>query len=119
MEDIYPENCDMDERNWSKTKSKDDPWILDPILILLKCPYYPQTIYRFNQSHHNSNGIFTEIERTNSKFMWDHKRLQITKAILRKMSEAGEITLSDFKQCGKGMVNQSLWYWHKHRHTDH
>ena len=70
----------------------------------------PRAIYTFSAIPIKIPMIFCkELEQTALKFVWNQKRPQISKEMLKSKKKAGGIMLPDFKLHYKAVITKAGW----------
>jgi hypothetical protein len=110
VNDLYNKNykpiqkeIEEDYRRW-----KDLPCSWIGRTNMMKIATLPKEIFMFKAiSHQNPMTLIIEVKKSALKFIWKCKRLRIAKTIRSKKSNAGSITIPNFKLYYRAIITKT------------
>jgi hypothetical protein len=116
VKDLYSYNYKLLNKDISKDirRQKDSPCSWINIINIVKMVILPKAIYVSNAIPVKlPMALFTKTVKSILRSTWKPKSPQIGKSLLSKNTNAGGITIPNFKLSYRAIVLKTAWYWHK------
>ena len=108
----------MKETEYETNRWKDILYSWTGRINIVKITILPKTVYSFSEISIKLPMAFSTKNRTKTlQIVWKHKRLQISKTILRKKNRAGRMRLPTLAIL-QSFSHQTVWHWYKNRNID-